>query len=277
MVRVSQHILSILPLFPWNGPTTTLYEQDHLSPPSIIDDSPVPSKSIAIVGAGSGGLAILKTILDLPVDIRSAWDIVLYEQRRNVGGLWLPDPNPPNPPTLPETPLYPLLITNTPHPTMTYPGFTFRPKTPLFPGHEYVEQYHVDFAAHYNLTQYIHLNHTVHAAGRLGNDTHGKWDLEVHRKEKGARPEIIRKTFDHLIVANGHNHYPRVPRWNGTDDWLANSPSGSPKRELLHSIFYRNPTQYMNLTVLIVGNGASGRDAALQVGPLARAVSGILS
>lgn len=45
-------------------------------------------KSIAIVGAGSAGLASLKTLLDLPIEVRQKWDIVLYEQRRDVGGVW---------------------------------------------------------------------------------------------------------------------------------------------------------------------------------------------
>ncbi len=45
-------------------------------------------KSIAIVGAGSAGLASLKTLLDLPAEVRQKWDIVLYEQRRDIGGVW---------------------------------------------------------------------------------------------------------------------------------------------------------------------------------------------
>lgn len=276
MVRLSQYILSTLPFSSWRKIEAGNGDQNYFTSPAASvahTHSDGPSKSIAIVGAGSAGLAILKTILDLPEDVRSGWEIALYEQRRNVGGLWLPDPNTPNPPALPETPLYPRLITNTPHPTMTYPGFTFPPKTPLFPGHEYVEQYHVDYAAHFNLTGYIHLNHTVHAAGWLGNSTYGQWDVEVHHTHEGVSHEVIRKPYDHLIVANGHNHYPRVPKWNGTEGWLANSPSQGPKRELLHSIFYRDPERYANSTVLIVGNGASGRDAALQVGSLAKRVS----
>jgi cation diffusion facilitator CzcD-associated flavoprotein CzcO len=56
-----------------------------------IQDSHVDShnaKSILIVGAGSAGLAMLKTLLDLPDETRGGWDIVLYEQRRDVGGIW---------------------------------------------------------------------------------------------------------------------------------------------------------------------------------------------
>lgn len=227
------------------------------------------TKSIAIIGAGSGGLAALKTLLDLPEDVRRNWEIVLYEQHSDVGGLWLEDPIPPHPPTLPHTPLYPRLRTNTPHPTMTYPGFTFPPNTPLFPTHEYVWQYHVDFAKNYNLTSYIHLNHTVLAAGWSGTRTHGKWvvDIALSELQDGQK---LRKTFDHLVVANGHNHYPRVPHWPGENDWLAGTGKGAPERELLHSIFYREPERYINRTVVIVGGGASGRDAALQVGPLTK-------
>jgi len=40
------------------------------------------------VGAGTAGLAALKSILDLPKDVRNGWDIIIYEQRANIGGVW---------------------------------------------------------------------------------------------------------------------------------------------------------------------------------------------
>ncbi|KAH9850243.1 FAD/NAD-P-binding domain-containing protein [Lenzites betulinus] len=237
---------------------------------------PPPSKSIIIIGAGSGGLAILKTLLDLPAEVREGWDVVLYDQKRGLGGLWLPDPPGPlpNPPALPESPVYPLLHTNTPHPTMTYPNFTYPPLTPLFPSHEYVQQYHADYAAHYGLLPHIRLHHRVAAANWIGDEESGKWDIEVHELNPAApRGEPLRvekRSFDHLVVANGHNHYPHVPEWNGTEGWLANTPAGAPQREILHSIYYRLPERYTGRTVIIVGAGGSGRDASLQVGKVAR-------
>ena len=48
-------------------------------------------KSVAIVGAGSAGLAALKTILDLTEETIANWDIVLYEKRWDVGGVWYCD------------------------------------------------------------------------------------------------------------------------------------------------------------------------------------------
>jgi hypothetical protein len=46
------------------------------------------TKSVAIVGAGSAGLAMLKALLDLPEELGGGWEIVLYEQRRDIGGIW---------------------------------------------------------------------------------------------------------------------------------------------------------------------------------------------
>ncbi|KAI0747097.1 hypothetical protein C8Q80DRAFT_1271896 [Daedaleopsis nitida] len=231
-----------------------------------------PTKSIAIVGGGSGGLAILKTIFDLPEELRNCWEVVLFEQRRNVGGVWLPDPPGPlpRPPNLPESPLYPLLHTNTPHPTMTYPNFTYPPNTPLFPSHEYVERYHIDYAEHHDLTPHIRVHHRVVSANWIGDGVEGKWDLEVQVEPDVGQVVNVRHSFDHLIVANGHNHYPHIPVWNGTEGWLANTPPGTPEREILHSVYYRLPEKYRNRTVVIVGAGGSGRDAALQVGKTAR-------
>ena len=278
MVLFSQVVLSLLSLSPWNeAPPKSGQVVQSLGSSSITDtynDVYPPSKSIAIVGAGSAGIAVLKTIQELPEDVRANWRVVLFEQRRDVGGVWLPDSEKPRPPTLPETPLYPLLHTNTPHPTMTYPGYPFPPNTPLFPSHEYVESYHIDVAEKLNLTQYIQLDSEVYAAGWRGNSTHGKWEVEVRQSDlRTGQSTILRDTFDHLVVANGHNHYPRVPHFNGTSEWLAHSPADKPRRELLHSIFYRDPEHYANQTVVVVGAGASGRDAASQVGLNAKKVS----
>lgn len=45
-------------------------------------------KRIAIVGAGAGGLGVLKAIHDLPSEVKSHWIVDVYEQRHDVGGMW---------------------------------------------------------------------------------------------------------------------------------------------------------------------------------------------
>ena len=161
-----------------------------------------------------------------------------------------------------------MLRTNTPHPSMTYPGFTFPPMTNVYPQHEALWQYHSDFASHFNLTPHLRLNHTVTSSSWIGNSTHGFWNLTYTDNQNQTNQEF----FDHLVVASGHNHYPHIPTWAGQDIWLANTRPGSPKREILHSIFWRGPEGYENKTVLVIGTGASGRDAIRHTASVAKKV-----
>ncbi|KAI0264217.1 hypothetical protein BC834DRAFT_884304 [Gloeopeniophorella convolvens] len=229
---------------------------DLTSTPSV---PAIPSKRIAIVGGGTGGVAMLKTLAaDLPEDATRNWDIVLFEQRYGLGGVWLPDPQVPHPPDLPETPLYPRLRTNTPHPTMTIPGFPYPPGTPLFPRHTFVRQYHDSVVSHFNLSSYIRLNHEVLSTVWHGNNATGHWQVTVLDR---THNQTIQADFDHLIVASGHNHYPNEPSLQGRQAWETSSPG----REVIHSIFYREPEAFRGRNVVVVGGGASGRDIAQQV------------
>ncbi|KAL5478743.1 hypothetical protein ACEPAI_2020 [Sanghuangporus weigelae] len=237
-------------------------------------EKPSNSKAIAIVGAGSAGLAALKALLDVPYEIREGWNIVLFEERRNVSGIWLPDLNDPHPPVLPETPLYPSLKTNTPHPTMTYLHFPFPPKTPVFPSHDYISRYHYDFAHSFDLLRFIQFNTSVVRSAWIGNSSVGQWNVTTVDKNTGIQRHQL---FDHLISANGHYRYPNIPTWPGQDDWLG----ANQDREILHSMYWRNGTKYTGKTVLVIGGRASGRDVVLNTAPHAEKVylsvrSGIL-
>ncbi|KAF9481035.1 FAD/NAD(P)-binding domain-containing protein [Pholiota conissans] len=230
---------------------------------------PAPSKSVAVVGAGSAGLAMLKTLLDLPTQTREGWEIVLYEERENVAGVWLPDPRNVTPPEIPETPLYPLLHTNTPVPFMSYPGFPFPPKTPLYPSHEHIEAYHLRYAQHYSLLDHISFNHKLQKASWSGTPEKGHWDLVISDQISGR---IIKRRVDHLVIGSGNHHLPRIPKWKGQEEWLNSTPPKRLQRRIIHSVYYRQPQAFTNQRVLVVGNGASGRDAASQVIHFAREV-----
>lgn len=53
----------------------------------VLEDAPV-HKSVAIVGAGSAGLAMLQTLVTLPESLREGWEFSLFDERREVGGVW---------------------------------------------------------------------------------------------------------------------------------------------------------------------------------------------
>ncbi|EFI28607.1 dimethylaniline monooxygenase [Coprinopsis cinerea okayama7 len=218
------------------------------------------SKSIAIIGAGSAGLASLKTLLDLPPEIRESWDIVLYEQREDVAGVWLPDPHPVQPPKIPFSPLYPLLHTNTPVPSMTYPSFPFPPGTPLYPSHEHIRAYHSRYASHHNLLPHIKFHHTVIRAEWVGDGQDGLWNITV--SDRANRTHI--STANHLIVASGNHHIPRTLSWPGQKEWLKGISARGDRREITHSVYYRSPVKYTGRVLLIIGSAASAQDAAVQ-------------
>lgn len=164
---------------------------------------------------------------------------------------------------------------------MTYPGFPFPPLTPLYPSYRYIQQYHADYADHWNLNSHIKLNHSVSSALWVGDSTQGYWDVTVQigypvEIITGSSTQIVRHhaesefttRFDHLVVANGHNHYPEIPNWARNSEWF----DGHKGRTIIHSIYYRDPKDYAGKKVLVVGAGASGADIASQVKEFAETV-----
>jgi cation diffusion facilitator CzcD-associated flavoprotein CzcO len=164
---------------------------------------------------------------------------------------------------------------------VTYPGFPFPPLTPLYPSYRFVQEYHADYADHWNLSPHIKLDHSVSSALWIGNSTQGYWDVTVQigypvEIIPGSSRQVVRHYaesefsahFDHLVVANGHNHYPEIPSWARNTEW----PDGHKGRTIIHSIYYRDPKDYAGKKVLVIGAGASGADIASQVKEFAETV-----
>lgn len=82
------HWTAVLTL-PWNIPllrATALPEKEQVP---FTTTEPSTVKRIAIVGGGTGGVTTLKSLLvDLPSETTHNWEVVLFEQRRDVGGVW---------------------------------------------------------------------------------------------------------------------------------------------------------------------------------------------
>ena len=154
--------------------------------------------------------------------------------------------------------------------TVSFPGFPFPPSTPLFASHEYVRAYHTDYAKYYGLESYIRLNHSVSSAVWVGNSTKGHWDVTLRMGHPieiipGSSSHLMQdqddeftEHFDHLVLATGHNRYPNIPEWAGHDEWL----KGRAGRLIMHSIFFREPREFANKNVVLVGMGVSGGDMA---------------
>ena len=99
IVQNSAFVLYVLCL--WWTPSV-LYDwlscSEYLQQTLSLDDEPSTSeipttteqvKRVAIVGAGTAGLAALKTFIhDIPKPDGQRWEIELFEQRDDLGGIW---------------------------------------------------------------------------------------------------------------------------------------------------------------------------------------------
>ncbi len=170
-----------------------------------------------------------------------------------------------NMPTVPKTPLYPGLRSISAIPIMTFPNLPFPTGTHLYPSHEHLEAYLINYAHRYNLLPHIWFNHQVLNASWLGSPTAGVWNITF----TDHRNETHYNTFDHLIDATGRFQKPVIPTWPGQDEWLAVAKLGGAQRSILHSAWYRGPEAYKSKSLVLVGDSISGRDLASRIAPLA--------
>ncbi|KAF9010158.1 FAD/NAD(P)-binding domain-containing protein [Cyathus striatus] len=206
-------------------------------------------KSICVVGAGPAGLAALKVILDSPQHKAGLWVAVAFESREKVGGVWNPALPVDDPPL---TPLYDSLTTNLPHPIMAFTSYSFPPSTHLFPKAAAVQSYLESYAKHFHLLQHIKFNTGVASVERAEKN----WVVKLSSGET--------RTFDLVIVCNGHYRIPRYPNTPGIGEWLN-------ARKASHSAWYRHPYN-LGDTVLVVGAGPSGQDITAEMKAISKTI-----
>ncbi|OLN81969.1 Thiol-specific monooxygenase 6 [Colletotrichum chlorophyti] len=230
---------------------------------------------VAVIGAGPCGLAAAKYFLAE----KKFSKVQVFEQRDTVGGVWTYTPLnvidsdfsiPRTRPTKnPDTaiaveghdakqfvsPVYDFLETNIPHTLMNYSDMKFPSKASLFPPHQVVKKYLEDYAE--ELKPIISLSTQVLSVKKAVKGTQVCWDVETRdlRKDKTSKAQ-----FDAVLVASGHYNDPFIPDIPGLADFDKAHPG-----TISHSKFYRNPSQYENKKVIVVGNSASGIDLSAQI------------
>lgn len=234
--------------------------------------SSFPIRRIAIIGAGPTGIAFAKHLLAE----RSFDTVDVFEQRKNVGGIWNLSLNEhskhvPVPQTNPnygtdtalefESPLYDYLETNIPKTLMAYSDFPFANSLPLFPGHKdvltYLEEYAepvkhlIRFETQVTIVQPLPVNEM--SGDRLAQ----RWNLVAKDLTSGVTRY---RTYDAIVVAVGHYTVPHIPDIKGIADFNQKYPN-----VIMHSKAYRRPEDFRNEKVLVIGNSASGLDISAQI------------
>ncbi|KEF54683.1 uncharacterized protein A1O9_09125 [Exophiala aquamarina CBS 119918] len=244
---------------------------------------------VAIIGAGPVGLAFAKYLLAE----KHFSEIVVYEQRDTVGGIWnLSDNAVSRSVSVPqldpwygtrssgsrredgggdgdalefESPLYDYLETNIPKQLMAYCDAPFPRSAPLFPRHEavleYLERYAEDVKSLIRFSTKV--RHVELGVEEWEGRKRDVWSVISTDLRTGVVEAP--KRYDALVVANGHYTVPYVPSIAGLQEFNQRYPG-----VVLHSKAYRRPEDFMGKKVLVVGNSASGLDIATQIGKYAQ-------
>ena len=189
--------------------------------------------NVCVIGAGSSGIVASKILSQrgVPFDC--------YEKGSDIGGLWRFDND------NGMSAAYRSLHINSSRHTMAFSDYPMPSSLPDFPHHSHILQYYEDYVEHFGLRDHIKFRTSVESVEP--ND--GGYNVTIHGPS--GRQE---KTYEHVIVANGHHWSPKLPDFPGTF-------SG----ESLHSHAYKTPEGLEGKRVLVVGIGNSGCDIACEL------------
>jgi hypothetical protein len=187
---------------------------------------------LAVVGAGPSGLAALRALGAAGIDA------VAFERRPLIGGVWSLDHEQP-------TAAYRSLHLITSKARTEFAELPMPEGTPDFPSRDEVAHYLEDYARRFGLLERVRLGNGVREARRLPG---GGWEVIPDDGE----PE----RFDGLVVANGHNEDAR---------WPEPPYPGEFGGRQLHALDYREPEEFRDQSVLVVGMGNSAMDIATDV------------
>jgi trimethylamine monooxygenase len=212
---------------------------------------------VAICGGGPSGLSQLHAFESARKEGCQIPEIVCYEKQNDLGGQWnyswrtgLDEYNEPV-----HSSMYHNLWTNLPKECSEFIDYTFDKhfgqSITSFPPRSVLYDYIVGYAKQNNILEYIHFNKIV------------RWIYYSEEKKRFCllikdlkKDEIQHEEFDYVIIASGHYSSPSIPYFEGIETFPG---------PLLHSHDFRFASQFRDKRVLLIGNGISGEDIALQL------------
>jgi dimethylaniline monooxygenase (N-oxide forming) len=196
---------------------------------------------IAVVGAGFAGLSAAKVLR------QSGFDVTVFEQAPDVGGVWS------------RTRRYPGLRTQNDKGTYHLSDLPMPAEYPQWPTGEQVQQYLERYVEMFDLGSVLRLSTEVVSAGLV--DDESAW--LIASRPAGQPEPVTRERYDHLIVANGIFSDPVVPAFDGLDDFTA---AGG---RVVPASGFHDVETVRGRHVLIVGYGKSSCDVAVPVSEVA--------
>jgi Flavin-binding monooxygenase-like len=190
---------------------------------------------VAVIGAGSSGLAVLKALREHEVTVDC------FERGSDLGGLWRYE----NDNGLSGA--YASLCTNASRLRMQYPSLPMPESYGDFPHHSEMAAYLDAYADEFRLRELIRFGTTVE---RVELDARGRWGITI---EGGSK-----RSYRAVVVATGAFWRPRLPTHRGSFDGTTG-----------HSHEYRTSDRFAGRRVLVAGAGNSAAEIAVEVSAVA--------
>ncbi len=190
---------------------------------------------VLVVGAGSSGLAAAKNLRErgLAVDV--------VEREDDLGGNWNFGKS--------GSRVYESTQMISSKPFTQYPDFPMPDDAPDYLHHSQVLAYLRRYAHHFGLDSIIEFETSLQ---RCEPRPGGGFEVEL------AGPEGTEtRHYAEVVVANGHNWFPKQPTYPGQDTFTG---------EIIHSAEYKSSDQLDGRRVVVVGAGNTGCDIAVEAG-----------
>ncbi len=189
---------------------------------------------VCVIGAGSSGIAAAKALHGRGIDFDC------FEKSDRIGGNWVFEN------TNGMSAAYRDLFINTSRPKTEYADFPMPDSYPDFPHHTQIAAYFEAYVNHFGFRDRIVFETGVRHASR---EQDGAWKVELDTGET--------RTYDALLVANGHHWLPRWPEpaFPGADTFAGHQ---------LHAHSYVDNTIFEGKRVVVLGMGNSAMDIAVE-------------
>ena len=198
-------------------------------------DRPVYDRgeAVCVIGAGASGLTAIKNLRE------HGFAVDCYERETGVAGAWNWRHD--------RSPVYASTHLISSKPFTQFPDFPMPDEWPDYPHHSLVLSYLERYAEHFGLREHIWFGSEV---VRVEPVEDGHWDVttRVGQRERTSR-------YAAVVVANGHNWSPKLPAYEGLDDY---------RGEVIHASAYQDAAQLRGRKVLVVGAGNTGCDLAVE-------------
>ncbi|MEE6260552.1 flavin-containing monooxygenase [Plantactinospora sonchi] len=221
---------------------STLSEQESHEPVATLwrDGRPVYDRggTVCVIGAGASGLTAIKNLKEY------GFGVDCYERETGVGGAWNWRHD--------RSPVYASTHVISSRPLTEFPDFPMPDSWPDYPHHSQLLSYLERYADHFDLRPHIWFGTEVVRVEPAEGD---RWDVTT-RSTGGYGAERTSR-YAAVVVANGHNWAPKMPAYEGLDEF---------RGQVVHASAYKDATQLRGKRVLVVGAGNTGCDIAVEAG-----------